>query len=501
MALQRVHGDRILTIPVEQGSGVPVYRQVYLGVRQAILVGKVTPGSRLPSTRALASDLGVSRNTVVMAYEQLRGEGYTVGRGGSDTRVAGTVPDSMMQSGAAAARPRSRTAINKPSMTARAIERTFSAMAPRLEMPPRAFRAGVPATDLFPYSLWGRLLSRRWNRVTHRDLGYGNPQGYLPLREAIASYLASARGVVCDPGQIFIVGGAQGALSVAARTVLDQGDKAWIEDPGYHGARGALIAAGATVVPVPVDAEGIDVAEGIHRAPDARVAFVTPSRQLPLGMALSPARRTALLAWAAKQKSWIIEDDYDSEIRFASRPLPALQADDTNGCVLYVGTFSKVLFPALRLGYLVVPPDLVNATLAVRHMQEVHSPTLEQTVLADFIAGGHFERHVRRVRQVYLERQQVLRDAVKRQLSGVLTIPPGEAGLFVTAWLHGMSDVAGAAAAAAAGVDVMPLSRMSEGTVKPGFVLGYAGLNVTDIAEGVQRLAGALLPLRSGAKR
>lgn len=498
MPLQRVHGDRILTIPIEQQSGVPVYRQVYLGVRQAILAGKVAPGSRLPSTRALASDLGVSRNTVVMAYEQLRGEGYTVGRGGSDTRVADTVPDRMMQAAAAAARPRALTAIAKASDTARALERIHAAMAPRLEMPPRAFRAGVPATDLFPYSLWGRLLSRRWNRVTARELGYGHTQGYLPLRQAIATYLSSARGVVCDAEQVFIVGGAQGALSVAARTVLDHGDRAWIEDPGYHGARGALVAAGARVVPVPVDDEGIDVEAGIAKAPDARAAFVTPSRQLPLGMPLSKARRAALLQWAARQKSWIIEDDYDSEIRFASRPLPALQSEDAHGSVLYVGTFSKVLFPALRIGYLVVPPDLVGPTLAVRHLQSVHSPTLEQTVLADFIAAGHFERHVRRVRQVYLERQQVLREAVKRELGGVLTIPPGEAGLFVTAWLHGISDAAAAQAAAAAGVDVMPLSRMSEGPVKPGLVLGYAGLDVADIAEGVQRLAAALTRTTKG---
>ncbi len=492
MPLQRVHGDRILTLPIEQGSDVPVYRQVYLGVRQAILAGKVSPGSRLPSTRALASDLGVSRNTVVMAYEQLRGEGYTVGRGGSDTRVAENVPDRLMQAATAAARPRSRAAIAPASRTARALERVHAAMAPRLEMPPRAFRAGVPATDLFPYALWGRMLSRRWNRVTHRDLGYGNAQGYLPLREAIASYLASARGVACGPEQVFIVGGAQGALSVAARTVLDDGDVAWIEDPGYHGARAALVAAGARLAPVPVDAEGLVVAEGIRRAPDARLAFVTPSRQLPLGMPLSRERRAELLAWAVRHKRWILEDDYDSEIRFASRPLPALQAEDAHGCVLYVGTFSKVLFPALRIGYLVVPPDLVNATLAVRHTQEIHSPTLEQTVLADFIAAGHFERHVRRLRQVYLERQQVLRDAVKRQLGGVLTIPPGEAGLFVTGWLHGMTDTAAAQKAAAAGVDVMPLSRMSEGPVPAGLVLGYAGLNVADIAEGVERLAGAL---------
>ncbi len=496
MPLLRVHGDRILSLAIDPGSEQPVYRQVYLGVRHAILNAVVEPGSRLPSTRALASDIGVSRNTVVMAYEQLRAEGYTVGRGGSDTRVANEVPDRVMQAAPTRPRPRAQGSIARPSTAARAMEETYRSMAPRLEMPPRAFRAGVPATDLFPYALWGRLLARRWSRITTRDLGYGTPQGHLRLREAIAGYLAAARGVICDVEQIFIVGGAQGALSVAARLILDPGDKVWVEDPGYHGARGALRGAGATLVPVPVDDSGLRVDEGIRLARDARAAFVTPSRQLPLSVTLSKERRAALLAWAAKQKSWIIEDDYDSEIRFASRPLPAMQGDDPHGCVLYCGTFSKTLFPALRIGYLVVPPDLVPAATAVRHMQDVHSPTLEQVVLADFIEGGHFERHVRRVRQVYLERQQVLRDGVKRHLRGVLEIPPGEAGLFVTAWLHGMTDIAAADAAAKEGVDVVPLSRMSEGPIAPGLVLGYAGLNTTDIAEGVQRLAKALSSVR-----
>jgi len=299
----------------------------------------------------------------------------------------------------------------------------------------------------------------------------------------------------CTPEQVFVVRGAQGALSIAARLVLDAGDSAWIEDPGYHGPRGALLASGAKVVPISVDEEGLRVDDGIRLAPKARAAFVTPSRQLPLGMSMSKSRRKALLAWAAREKSWIVEDDYDSEIRFATRPLPSIQSDDTHGTVLYIGTFSKVLFPALRLGYLIVPPELVDATRAVRHMHDVHSPTLEQMVLADFIDAGHFERHVRRVRQVYLERQQALRDAVARNLRGVLEIPEGEAGLFVTAWLNGISDTRAAQAAAAEGVDVIPLSRLAERTMPPALVLGYAGLNATDIAEGVQRLARALIPL------
>jgi GntR family transcriptional regulator/MocR family aminotransferase len=494
MGLLRVRGDRILSIPIDPAAPVPVYQQVYTGVRRAIVDGIVESGSRLPSTRSLAADLGVSRNTVVMAYERLRGEGYAVGRGGSDTRVAQSVPDRVLRIGPTRQVTRKR-GVAQPSATATRLERHWRESAPPAESPPGAFRTGVPATDLFPYALWGRLLSRRWGSISARDLGYGSMNGYLPLRTALVRYLAAARGVVCTPDQVFIVGGAQAALSIAARLVIDPGDSAWVEDPGYPGARAALLAAGARIVPVPVDGEGLRVEDGIRAASDARAAFITPSRQMPLGVTLSCTRRAALLSWAAQQKSWIIEDDYDSELRFASRPLPSLQGEDPNGSVIYVGTFSKAIFPALRLGYLVVPPELVDATAAVRSQHDFLAPMLEQHVLTDFIEGGHFERHVRRVRQVYFERQQTLRDAVRRHLRGVLEIPPGEAGLVVTGYLAGMTDNVAVQSAAAEGVDVIPLSRLSTAPSPPGVVMGYAGLNERDILEGVEKLARAWLPI------
>lgn len=495
MGLLRVRGDRILAIPIDPAAQVPVYQQVYTGVRRAIVEGIVESGSRLPSTRSLAADLGVSRNTVVMAYERLRGEGYAVGRGGSDTRVSESVPDRVMRIGPARQAARTRRGTSRASATAARLERHWKETAAPVESPPGAFRTGVPATDLFPYALWGRLLSKRWGAITARDLGYGSMQGYLPLRAAIARYLGAARGVVCAPEQVFIVGGAQAALSIAAKLVIDPGDSAWVEDPGYPGARAALLAAGARLVPVTVDGEGMRVADGVRNAPDARAAFITPSRQMPLGVTLSCERRAELLAWAARQKSWIIEDDYDSELRFASRPLPAMQGEDPNGCVVYIGTFSKAIFPALRLGYLVVPPELVDATAAVRSQHDFLAPTLEQHVLTDFIEGGHFERHVRRVRQVYFERQQTLREAVRRQLRGVLDIPPGEAGLVVTGYLNGISDDVAVKSAAVQGVDIIPLSRLSIGASPPGVVLGYAGLNERDIIEGVEKLARAWVPI------
>ncbi len=496
MALPRVQGARILALAIDQASGVPVYLQVYDGVRRAVLEGLVERGSRLPSTRSLAADLGISRNTVVMAYEKLRGEGYAVGRTGSDTRVAERLPDDVMRLVVRnGARPRSATRPRTPqaSATARAIAPSWLAAMRRADAPPGAFRAAVPATDLFPYALWGRLLTRRWSRITARDIGYSNTRGYLPLRTAIAGYLAAARGVTCTPDQVFLTSGAQGALSIAARIAVDQGDVAWVEDPGYVGANGALTAAGARLAHIPVDAEGLRVDEGIRIARTARAAFVTPSRQMPLGVPLSPARRAALLAWAAEQRSFIIEDDYDSELRFATRPLPALQTEDEHGCVLYVGTFSKVMFPALRIGYLVVPPGLVEVTSAVRFQHDVHPPTLEQQVLTDFIELGHFERHVRRLRQVYLERQQALREGVQRHLRGILEIPPGEGVLSLMGWLaEGIPDTEAARAAAEQGVELLPLSRLAHHPVPPGLVLGYAGLNLADIAEGVERLARAL---------
>lgn len=485
-----MHGDKILALCIDPASRTPIYRQVYHGVRRAIVAGMIQTGARLPSTRSLSADLGISRNTVVMAYEQLRSEGYVVGRGGSDTRVAPCVPDLVMRSGLT--KVTQNPGIARISTRARRTVRAWEGMGLRLERPPRAFRAGVPATDLFPYTLWGRLLSRRWSRITARDLGYANPQGFLPLREAIASYVAGARGVQCSADQVFLAGGAQGALDVAAKLVLDPGDEVWMEDPGYHGARGAFLAAGAHVIPVPVDNYGLQVREGRRLAPNARAVFVTPSRQMPLGVSMSQPRRSELVAWARENRSWIIEDDYDSEIRFASRPLPAIHSNEGIGSVLYIGTFSKVLFPALRQGYLIVPNELVPAAMAMRHMHDGHSPILEQMVLADFMEGGHFERHVRRLRQVYLERQQCLNDAVGRYLSGVLSIPAVEVGLFVTAWLNGGSDVAAARAAASEGVDVVPVSCMAEGRIAPGLVLGYAGLNVADITEGARRLAKAL---------
>ena len=488
----RARRGRILAIAIDQKSGQPLYRQIYGHVRQCILDGRLSSGARLPSTRQLAADLRVSRSTAVQAYEQLRAEGYIEGLGGAETRVTGSLPDSFVRAGV---RETDQTAIPLrsslvASARARATATCLRRSTPPLGMGPRAFRAGVPAVDVFPVDTWGRIMARRWSRTPARDLAYGDPFGYRPLREAIADYLRAARGVRCTADQVMVVAGSQQALDLTARVLLDPGDKVWLEDPGYHGARGAFTAAGANVIPVPVDQDGLDVMAGRTLAPDARLAFVTPSRQLPLGATMSLTRRLALLEWAAASRAAIFEDDYDSEFRYASRPLPALQGLDRAGCVVYAGTFSKVTFPSLRLGYLVVPPSLLDVFAAARHFADFHSPFLEQAVMTDFIVEGHFERHIRRMRAIYHERQVLLVNLARERLGGLLDVRPADAGMTVVGWLGGgLDDVATARAAERAGLHVLPVSPLAVRPLPPALLLGYAGVRDDEIRDGVNKLA------------
>jgi GntR family transcriptional regulator/MocR family aminotransferase len=472
---------------------VPRYRQLYDAIREAILAGRVRPGARLPSTRALAEQVGASRNTVLAAFEQLAAEGYVAGRVGAGTTVAATLPETLSRVRAepvgAAGGARTRAALSRRGAL---LLRSRPALPPGPG--PRPFRPGLPAFDAFPFELWARLVARRWRRAPRQLLDYGAPAGYQPLREAIAAYLGEARAVRCEAGQVIVVTGSQQGIDLTARVLLDPGDRVWMEDPGYPGARHALAAAGLRVAAVPLDAEGLDVHAAETRAPGARLAYVTPSHQYPLGVTMSLARRLALLAWAGRARAFILEDDYDSEYRYAGRPLAALQGLDGARRVIYLGTFSKVLFPALRLGYLVVPPDLVDAFTAARALTDRHSPSVTQAVLADFIADGHFARHIRRTRALYAERQAALVAAAARDLAGALRVSPSEAGMHLVGWLPpGADDRAASAAAAAAGVDVPPLTAFrARGRGPGGLLLGYAGLSPGEIRDGVRRLAAAL---------
>jgi len=484
------------TILLDPTSDLPLYQQLYRGLRAAILDGQLAPGTRVPATRALASELGVSRATVQQAFDQLMAEGYLEGKVGSGSFVARTLPEDYLS--APAPQPVGRPVVRPqrvPSRRAASMveaSRLNVAAYPRQKWP--AFPVGIPALDAFPHRVWSRLLARRWRHPSAELLNHRVPAGYLPLREQIAAYVATARGVRCTVDQVIIVAGAQQGLDLAARVLLDPGDAAWVEDPGYIGVRGALSGAGVRVVPVPVDSEGLDVAAGRALCPDARLAYITPSHQFPLGVTMSLGRRLALLEWATQADAWILEDDYDSEFRYCGRPLAALQGIDQTARTIYVGSFSKVLFPALRLGYLVVPPDLVDAFMAALSFAACALPALEQSVLAEFMAAGHFTRHLRQMRVLYAERQQMLEQIVQQELGGHLTLAHSQAGMHLLAWLpHGVDDQRVADEAAARQVTVMPLSRTTVRRLDRGaLLLGYAATDEAHMRRGVQRLADAL---------
>jgi GntR family transcriptional regulator/MocR family aminotransferase len=507
-------------LAVTRDAPAALHRQLYDQLREEILGGRLAPGSRLPSTRRLAAEVGASRNTVMGAFEQLAAEGYIEGRVGSGTMVARTLPETLLtapagrDAGAAALAPAGRERARTPagarrrSTRAAPLSRRGAAISAaavefaRVGGPPRPFRPGLPALDAFPFDLWARLSARRWRRASATLLDYAGPAGHPALREAIAAHLRESRAVRCEPAQVIVVTGSQQGIDLAARVLLDPGERVWVEDPGYLGARGALAASGAKLIGVPVDSEGLDVAAGRRRAPDARLIHVTPSHQYPTGVTMSLSRRLALLDWVRRAGAWVVEDDYDSEYRYAGRPLAALQGLDRAGRVIYVGTFSKVLFPALRLGYLVAPPDLVDAFARARWLTDRHSPSVTQAVLADFIAEGHLARHIRRTRALYAERQDALVEAARRALAPLVEVPPAEAGMHLVGWLPaGADDGEAARSAAGAGVAAPALAsyRLRPGG-RGGLVLGYAAFRPAEIREGVERLAATLAP-RSPRRR
>jgi GntR family transcriptional regulator/MocR family aminotransferase len=488
----------VTAIAFDPHADAPLHRQLYEAVRGAIVAGRLRPAARMPSTRYQSEQLDLARNTVLNVFEQLLAEGYLVARTGSGTFVTDELPERALR--AVKSSPHGTPAAEvapPPELSQRARELAANSIWARvpLRVPGSevAFRPGLPAIDAFPYERWGKLLARRWNRSGAELYDHGDPRGYGPLREALCEYLCPSRGVRCDVDQILITSGTQQALGLASSVLLDAGDRAWVEDPGYPFARAALTAAGAVVWPVPVDDEGIDVAEGIRRCPVARVAVVTPAHQFPLGHAMSPRRRTALLEWARTAGAWVVEDDYDSEFRYVGRPLAALQGEDPDGRVVYCGTFSKVLTPALRLGYLVVPRQLAELFLAAKVRADLRTPPLEQAVLADFIAGGHFARHVRRMRVLYAERQEALLDAARRHAPS-LSLRPSPAGMQLIGWLpEGTDDRAVAARVMRAGLTAFPLSAMRvEPSPRGGLILGYAPVPAERMAECVRRLHAAI---------
>ena len=477
-----------VAVALDRASNTALYRQLYDQLRDAILSGRLAPGARLPSTRELASELNIARNTVLNTFEQLYAESYLERRVGDGTYVSHQLPDDLLR-------------VTKPQFTPKRSGQSNSNAATFMPVsvanysgPPRPFRTGTPAFDAFPYKLWRRLLVQRWSNSTGEMLQYSDSAGYLPLRNAIASYISTTRGVRCVPEQLLITSGSQHALEIVIRTVLKTGDKVWIEDPGFLGARASFIAAGAHLVPVPVDNEGLNIASGMERCSDPNLIYVTPSHQYPLGSTLSLSRRLALVKLAARCAAWVIEDDYDSEFRYVGRPLASLQGLDNEQRVIYIGTLSKVLFPSIRIGYIVAPPDLFEALLSARCLGGHQSPTMDQAVLADFISQGHFARHIRRMRVLYAERQQALVNAARSELKGLLEIKPSDAGMHLLGWLpEHVDDQKSFRAAMAAGVEVTPLSAYCIEPPKQGALrLGYTGYKPREIWRATRRLAETL---------
>ncbi|MGA0612778.1 PLP-dependent aminotransferase family protein [Caldimonas sp. KR1-144] len=479
-----------------------VGRRIYELLRGQIADGTLAPGARAPSTRALAADLGVSRTTVTAAYEQLAAEGYLVTSAGRVARIA------------------SPPAVPAPSLGPRAARRArraptlsgFGRRVGRMALPVPAsaeparidFLYGALASRDFPTLAWRRAYQAELLRQQPR-LIYAAPEGEASLRRALQGYLRRARGLACDAGQILVVHGSQQAIDLCARLLLDAHDAFVFEDPGYLMARRCFEATGATPLPVPVDAHGLDTAR-LPQDERARLAYVTPSHQFPLGGVLPIGRRLELLQWAQRQRAWILEDDYDGEFRYGQRPIDALQSIDADGRVIYIGTFSKALSPQLRLGYLVLPEALVPVFRHAKRLTDRHAPALDQRVLASLIDSGAYERHVRRMRREHERRRAALLEAVSRHLPGEASVIGAAAGLHVVLWLPSLrprDEAALAAAARERGVGVYPVSPLfaaptsrspssapSSAPPRPaGLVLGYASLSVEQIREGVRILA------------
>jgi GntR family transcriptional regulator/MocR family aminotransferase len=476
------------------GDG-PLHRQLYRGLRAAILDGRLVPGTRLPSTRALGREVGVSRNTVLLACEQLVSEGYAEARPRSGTFVADALP------GRAPLAKRSEPAPTVPALAAagRRLAETVApgraTWSPWHEPLPYDFRYGEPSYADLPLETWARLLGRRARRLSVRRLAYQAPGGALELREALAGYLARARGVVCKPERIVIVHGSQQAIDLVTRLFVDPGDRVVVEEPHYTGFSFCLRAAGAELVPIRVDEQGLDVA-ALDAVESARLACVTPSHQFPSGAVLSLPRRLALLDWAARRDALVLEDDYDGEFRFDGKPIECLQALDGAGRVLYVGTASKLLFPALRIGWIVAPEALVPQLCDAKALADTGTPSLEQLALADFIREGHLERHARRARARTAARRRVLLDAITDQLGDRARVRGASAGLHILlelpdvdagkgSQLRALCRRRGVGVYSAAPFYVSPPSHAE-------LLLGYAALDDASIRDGIARLRLAL---------
>jgi GntR family transcriptional regulator / MocR family aminotransferase len=475
-----------LAIPLTRG-GEPLFRQVYQGLRQAILSGTMGAGDRLPSTRDLAEQLGISRTVVLLAYEHLLAEGFITGRGGSGTYVSEGLARNVSSSG----RKQANLRLSRFGKAVTGSMATVDTPLPRPVTPRYNFIYGRSDLETFPFALWRRLLLRQARKGTTRQFDYGTALGNADLRAAICTHLRRARAVVCNPSEVIVVHGSQQGLDLVMRVLVEPGDTVAIEDPHYDGICEALRAAGARLRPVPVDGEGLDPAQ---LPEDARMVFVTPSHQYPTGAILPLERRLALLKWARQRNAVIVEDDYDGEFHYDGRPLESLQGLDREGRIVYIGSFSQTVFPSLRIGYLIAPGSLVPALTAAKWLSDMHTATLEQQTLAEFISGGMYERHLRRLRRRNTARRAALLEAVRKHLGDRVEVTGDGAGAQVVLWPRKrVSEAAVVEAAAQRGVGIYGIAHcFLKKPSRPGFLLGYARLTEREIREGI-RLLGEVL--------
>jgi GntR family transcriptional regulator/MocR family aminotransferase len=471
---------------VDRRSATPLVRQIYLQVRSAVLGGALGPGAELPSSRNMASRLGVARACVVAAYEQLTAEGVVESRLGSGTFVSKELGGLFDASGR---RARARAAKPRPIPLAAKAFPDFQRSAAFAE--DRPFNTGRTLVDVRSREAWRKLTQQAARSFGKGDLGYADPCGAIELRRCICEYLKAARAVRCEPEQIVITAGTQHAIDITIRVLLGPGDEVWVEDPGYPLTHAQLLLAKVRPHAIPLDTHGLVVNAGLRRAPKARAVFVTPSHQFPTGVALSMARRLELLAWARKTGAFIIEDDYTSEFRYSGPPLASLQGLDRDESVIYVGTLNKALFPGLRMGYAVVPPALLSTFTTARYLLDRQPPTLSQAVLAEFMQQGHFAAHLRRTRQTYREQRDVLAATLLRHAADQLEIDVPDQGMHLVAYLkRGQSDVQIEAAAARARVVVRAISRFYRSAPpRQGLMLGFSGFPRQLIVPAAARLA------------
>ncbi|WP_420418822.1 PLP-dependent aminotransferase family protein [Pacificispira sp.] len=493
---RRVSDGTVLPLALDRDGDTPMHRQLYDQLRGLILEGRLKAGARLPSSRTLSRELDISRNTVTAAFDQLFAEGYLVGKIGAGSFVSDELPEESLT-------PRRDTVapgVQQPRRQglSRRGARLAALRGSRSTRRTPAFSIGLPDLDSFPFDVWSRLMTKAWRRPPRDLLAHAEPAGYLPLRRAIVDYLRTARGVRCEAEQVIVVAGVQQAIGLACHVLLDEGDVALMEEPGYPGVRGALLGAGVRTETAPVDGEGLDIDAGEAAAPTARLVCVAPSHQYPLGVTMTLARRLKLLDWAQRNDGWVLEDDYDSEYRYAGRPLSALQGLDRDGRVVYAGSFSKVMFPSLRIGYLVVPADLAEPFRLARAALDDHPSTIAQPALAAFIEDGHFAAHLRRMRKLYSERRAALAETLEQRLGGGIAIAPSEAGMHLLARLApdlapGIADGEIQTLAARHGVTVSALSAYYAGpTADRGLLLGYSAVPIDRMPDAVERLAKAL---------